>query len=105
MILERKHYMHEIIPLFLNTEISEQEYYDGIIYFIYSSNIRSGEYECNQFVVKKMDHLNYIIFEEYVINNKREIHHSVSISKSELVKVINTFAENQGFVVRSYDRT
>lgn len=62
--------MQEILQSFLEIEISDQEYYDGIIRFIYSGNIRCGEYECNQFVVKKMDLLNFIVFEEYEINKK-----------------------------------
>ncbi|TCN26491.1 hypothetical protein [Mesobacillus foraminis] len=44
--------MEEIVQSFLETEISDQDYYEGIIRFIYSGNIRCGEYECNQFVVK-----------------------------------------------------
>ncbi|WP_416150803.1 hypothetical protein ACM26V_07500 [Salipaludibacillus sp. HK11] len=45
--------MQELLESFLEFEVSEQEYYEGIIDFIYSGNIRCGEYECNQFVVKK----------------------------------------------------
>lgn len=95
--------MQEILTEFLETEITDQDYYDGIIHFIYSGNIRCGEYECNQFVVKKMDLLNYIIFEEYVIDKKREIHQSFSVSKSKLLKVINEYAKKQGFIIRNYE--
>ncbi|WP_245975470.1 hypothetical protein [Oceanobacillus chungangensis] len=45
--------MQDILQDFLEVEISEQDSYDGLIRFIYSGNIRCGEYECNQFVVKK----------------------------------------------------
>ncbi|WP_078596215.1 hypothetical protein [Evansella clarkii] len=96
--------MQETLQEFLVTEISEQEYYDGIIRFIYSGNIRCGEYECNQFVVKKMDLLNFIVFEEYVIDKKREIHNSFAISKSKLLSSINDYAKKQGFIIRSFER-
>lgn len=81
--------MQELIQSFLEDEISDQEFYDGIIDFIYSFNIRCGEYECNRFVIKKMDHLNFIIFDEYVIDGKTEIHNSVSIHKNKLINLVN----------------
>lgn len=97
--------MQEVIKSFLEIEISDQEYYDGIISFIYSNNIRSGEYECNQFVVKKMDVLNFIVFEENQIDNKREIHNSFSISKKKLIKTIHDYAKKQGFIIREFNWT
>ncbi|MBT2757457.1 hypothetical protein J7E71_16160 [Mesobacillus foraminis] len=87
---------------FLETEISDQDYYEGIIRFIYSGNIRCGEYECNQFVVKKMELLNFIVYEEYEINKKREIHNSFSISKNKLLGIINDYAGKQGFIIRDF---
>jgi hypothetical protein len=93
--------MQELIQLFLEDEISDQEFYDGIIDFIYSFNIRCGEYECNRFVIKKMDHLNFIIFDEYEIEGKREIHNSVSINKNILINFVNEFAKNQGIKLRN----
>jgi hypothetical protein len=95
--------MQEILDSFLETEITDQEYYDAIIRFIYSGNIRCGEYECNQFVIRKMDLSNFIIYEEYVINKKREIHHSFSLSKNKLLQVMNEYAKKQGFLVRSFE--
>ncbi|GAA0415888.1 MAG: hypothetical protein ACQEWU_07145 [Bacillota bacterium] len=93
--------MQELLQSFLEDEISDQEFYDGIIDFVYSFNIRSGEYECNRFVIKKMDHLNFIIFDEYVIDDKREIHNSVSIHKNKFIKLVNEFAKKQGIIIRS----
>ncbi|QFT89038.1 hypothetical protein FIU87_10305 [Bacillus sp. THAF10] len=92
--------MQELVLSFLEDEISDQEFYDGIIDFIYSINIRCGEYECNRFVIKKMDHLNFIIYEEYEIDGKREIHHSVSLLKNKLINLVNEYAKEQGFVLR-----
>ncbi|MBD1383593.1 hypothetical protein [Metabacillus arenae] len=93
--------MRELIQSFLEDEISDQEFYDGIIDFIYSYNIRCGEYECNRFVIKKMDHLNFIIFDEYVIDAKREIHNSVLIHKNKLINLVNEYAKRQGIILRN----
>ena len=43
-----------------------------------------------------MDLLNFIVFLEYVIDEKREIHGSFSMSKNELLKAINYYARKQG---------
>lgn len=94
--------MEKIMESFLETEISDQKYYDGILRFIYSGNIRCGEYECNQFVIKKIDLYNFIIFEEYEINHKREIHGCFSINKNELIRSINKYAKKQGFFIRDF---
>ena len=94
--------MRELLKDFLETEISDQEFYDGIIRFVYSGNIRCGEYEGNQFVVKKMDLLNFIIYEEYVIDQKREIQQSFSISKNKLINEMNRYAKKQGFTIRDF---
>lgn len=94
--------MQESLQVFLEDELSDQEFYDGIIEFIYSYNIRSGEYEGNRFVIKKMDLLNFIIFEEYVIDGKREIGNTIPISRKKLIKRINLYAKKQGFLLRSF---
>ncbi|PMC37842.1 hypothetical protein CJ195_09535 [Bacillus sp. UMB0899] len=93
--------MQEFIQSFLEDEISDQDFYDRIIDFIFSYNIRIGEYECNRYVIKKMDHLNFIIHDEYIIEGKREIHNAVSINKSSLLKLVNEFAKRQGIIVRN----
>ncbi|KIL43239.1 hypothetical protein [Jeotgalibacillus campisalis] len=95
--------MRESLKKFLETEITHQEYYDGIIRFILSGNIRCGEYECNEFVVKKMDLFNFIVFDEYLIDNKREIHTSFSVSKSKLINAVNQYAKKQEFIMRSFE--
>ncbi|UOQ49794.1 hypothetical protein MUN88_06890 [Gracilibacillus caseinilyticus] len=96
--------MQELIQSFLEDEISDQDFYDGIIDFVFSYNIRCGEYEGNRFVIKKMDHLNFIIYDEYVIDGKREIHHSVSIHKNKLINLVNEYAKRQGIIVRNSRR-
>jgi len=39
---------------------------------------------------------------EYVIDEKREIHGSFSMSKNELLKVINDYARRRGYTIRDY---
>ncbi|PEK98902.1 hypothetical protein [Bacillus sp. AFS017336] len=93
--------MPNIIESFLVDEISQQEFYDGIIDFITSYNIRCGEYECNTFVIKKMDHLNFIIYQEFVLQDgHRTIHNSITIFKDNLISKINEFASKKGFKIR-----
>ncbi|AIF43002.1 hypothetical protein [Virgibacillus sp. SK37] len=92
--------MQEKMESFLATEITEQEFYDGIIDFVTSCNIRSGEYECNEFVIKKMDAYNFIIFQEYEIDEKREIYGSFSIQKNKLIKLITSYARKQRIVLK-----
>ncbi|MFD1851349.1 hypothetical protein [Oceanobacillus bengalensis] len=97
--------MTERMQEFLKIEISDQDFYDGIIDFIYSYNIRCGEYECNQYVIKKMDLQNYIIFEEYTYrkNGQRDIHHPISVTRNQLITQINNYAKKQGFAVMNYN--
>ena len=97
--------MDKMIKGFLETEIQYQDFYDGIIDFITNDNIRNGEYECNEFVIKKMDHKNFIIFLEYTFpddDTPRIIPGSTSISRDDLIKKINEFAKKQGFQLRAY---
>jgi hypothetical protein len=93
--------MKHLLQSFLQIEISDQDFYDGIFDFIINDNIRCGEYECNQFVVKKMDLLNFIVFEEYVIDGKREIPQGYSIDRTKLIQSINEYALKQGFNIRN----
>ncbi|WLR54633.1 hypothetical protein LC048_19780 [Mesobacillus subterraneus] len=67
---------------------------------IWSGNIRCGEYEGNQFVIQKVDKDNFILFEEYVIDGKREVHNAFSLNKSKLMKYINDYAHVQGFSLK-----
>lgn len=95
--------MLETIQTFLDNEISDQEFYDGIIRFIYSGNIRCGEYEGNQYVIQKLDLNNFVIYCEYTIDGKREIHQAFSIQKNKLLRHINDYAKKQGFIIRDYN--
>ena len=55
----------EILNKFLQAEINSKEYYEGIMNFIDSYEIRIGEFEGNEYVIMMMDRDNFIIFPEY----------------------------------------
>lgn len=82
-----------VLERFLQSEINTQELYDDIILFITSLHIRNGEFEGNEFIIKKMDQTNYIIFPEYEDEEgEREIHAAMSIYRNNLIKEINDYA-------------
>lgn len=75
-----------VIEDFLRSEINTQELYNDIIYFITSFHIRNGEFEGNEYIIKKMDKINFIIFSEYEDKNReREIHLAEAIYKEHLL--------------------
>ena len=82
---------------FLQAEINTQELYQDIIAFVKSHHIRSGEFEGNEYIIKKMDQTNYIIFSEYEDNDgNREIYAAKSIYRNCLIKQINEYATSKG---------
>ncbi|MFD1019616.1 hypothetical protein [Thalassobacillus hwangdonensis] len=84
---------------FLEDEISDEEFYKAIVEFISSWNIRCGEYEGNRFVIKKKDHENFLVYDEYEIDGKRVTHQTVPITKKDLLEKIHEHARKQGFTV------
>ncbi|SDO04705.1 hypothetical protein SAMN04487897_107184 [Paenibacillus sp. yr247] len=94
--------MINVIERFLEAEISSQELYEDIHYFITSFHIRNGEFEANEFIIKKMDSVNFIIFPEYVYptDGHREIPYCSSVYKDDLISKINEHAKTKGFTVK-----
>lgn len=89
-----------VLERFLQSEINTQELYDDIISFITSFHIRNGEFEGNEFVIKKMDQTNYIIFPEYEDEDgEREIHAAMAIYRNDLIKEINNYAITKDIIV------
>ncbi len=77
---------------FLKYEITDKTVYEKIIEFIKSYNIRNGEYEGNEYIIKKMDRENFIIYVEHSDKNfNRDIHSARSIYKNELLERINNY--------------
>lgn len=90
-----------VIEGFLQSEINTQELYEDIINFITSYHVRNGEFEGNEYIIKKMDQTNFIIFPEYRYeNDKREIHAAESIYRENLLIKINEYAIDKGINIR-----
>lgn len=87
---------------FLSDEISYQEMYDEIIWFINSYEIKNGEFEANSHVIRKIDNNNFIISSELVDNNNmRHIGDLEVYNKDNLIKMINEHAKNQNLNIRN----
>lgn len=87
-----------ILEKFLCFEIYEGMY-EEIIHFINSCEIRNGEFECNEFIIKKMDRENFRIYPEYD-NGKGSIMipNSMAIYKNNLLDEINNYAKSKGII-------
>ncbi|MCA1063738.1 hypothetical protein QTG56_11045 [Rossellomorea sp. AcN35-11] len=95
-------YMDNVIKRFLQSEIMYQDLYVEIINFISNVHIRNGEFEGNEFIIKKMDQDNFIIFPEYTFRgeSRRDIPYSTSIYRKNLLKEINDYAQKQGIKMK-----
>ncbi len=94
----------DIMNSFLQAEINTQELYDEIIDYITSYHIRNGEFEGNEYIIRKMDQINFILYSEYEYEEKgREIHGAMSIYRRNLLQTINRYAETKGILVRSVE--
>lgn len=89
-----------ILDNFLQSEINSKEYFDSIISFINSYEIRRGEFEGNDYVVMKIDRDNFILFPEYDNRNEGgiQIPFSLSIYKERLTEEITKYAEATGII-------
>lgn len=85
---------------FLQSEINTQELYENIIDFITSYHVRNGEFEGNEYIIKKIDQINYIIFAEYKNEDgEREIHAAEAVYRENLIKKINEYALKKNIIV------
>lgn len=89
---------------FLRDEIYKDSY-EAILEFILSPHIRSGEFEGNEHIIKKMDQCNYIIFVEYPDKDMtaREIHNAFAIFRNDLIKGINRYAKKINIDISKYE--
>ena len=91
----------DIISEFLQAEIYPNGMYEEIILFITSPHIRSGEFEGNEYIIKKMDQANFLIFLEYTYDDgKREIHFAISVYRENLIQAINDYAHSRGIQIK-----
>ncbi|MBO1687735.1 hypothetical protein [Clostridium butyricum] len=90
----------DVMSKFLQAEINSQELYEEIYKFVVSDHIRNGEFEGNEYVIKKMDQDNFILFPEYIDEDgKREINFAISVYKEQLIKEIQNNAIEKGLQV------
>lgn len=89
----------DVLNKFLQAEINSKEYYESIMDFINSYEIRKGEFEGNEYVIMKMNRDNFIIFPEYDDGKGGvEIPFSLSIYKNRLLDAINSYAQGKGII-------
>ena len=85
-----------ILNKFLQAEINSKEYYESIIDFINSYEIRRGEFEGNEYIIMKIDRDNFILFPEYDDGEDGiQIPFSLSIYKNNLLNEINKYAKEK----------
>jgi hypothetical protein len=89
----------DIIGKFLQAEINSKEYYESIIYFINSYEIRKGEFEGNEYIIMKIDRDNFIVYPEYDDGEGGlQIPFSKSIYKDKLNEEIERYAKIKGLI-------
>jgi hypothetical protein len=78
-----------MLDRFLGTEASNQDIAEAMLSFINSYHIRSGEFEGNEFVILKLDYVNFIIYYEMVDKEgNRGVNKSLAIYRHDLQKAI-----------------
>lgn len=91
----------DVMASFLQAEINTQDLYDDIINYIVSYHVRNGEFEGNEYIIKKMDQMNFILYSEYECGeSEREIHAALAVYRHELLRAINSYARKKGISIR-----
>lgn len=90
----------KILEKFLEVEIQSTELYRGIIDFIESYEIRRGEFECNEYIIQKLDRDNFILYPEYGdgIHVGIQVPYAMAVCKGELIKAVNDRARLNGII-------
>ncbi len=97
---------------FFHSELrGNQALYEAIFYFITSYEIRSGEFEGNEHVLRKVNQDNFILSREYTYfdSNKGEmpqcdIFGCIPAAKRVLIQLMANFAENDADLVPLYEQ-
>ena len=90
----------DVMQGFLQYEISNPDLYKSIVEFICSVHIRNGEFECNEYIIKKMDQQNFFIYPEYEYpDGHREMQPVISIYRKHLLQAIQEKAKTSGFTL------
>lgn len=87
----------DILNKFLQAEINSKEFYQSILNFITSEEIRKGEFEGNEYIIMKLDRDNFILFPEYDDGEGGiQIPFSLSIYKNKLIGAIKKYGQEKG---------
>ena len=90
----------DVMEKFLDTEVSYQEIYEEILYFVNLFDIRCGELECNEYIIKKFDQNNFFIFREDVYpDGRKEIDNVINISKDLFIEKLQRYAQKIGLKI------
>ena len=87
-----------MIKDFLYSEMSIEELYKEVIFFINSDEIQKGEFEGNQYILKKIDKENFILYAEY--EDKEGVVKDMSgtaqfIHKDKLIEMIEKYRQKK----------
>ena len=87
----------DMIKDFLYSEMSIEELYKEVIFFINSDEIQKGEFEGNQYILKKIDKENFILYDkEGVVKDMSGT--AQFIHKDKLIEIIEKYRkENEEF--------
>ena len=89
----------DIIIDFLYSEMSIQGLYKEIIFFINSDEIQKGEFEGNEYIVKKIDKETFILYAEYENEEGRVKDMSGTaqfIHKDKPIEIIEKYKKENG---------
>jgi hypothetical protein len=88
---------------FVQEEVGDKEIADDMMRFINSCNIRSGEYETNMWIIKKLDRNSFIVFEDIPVENNHGftclLDNSFTASRSTLQREILKQAKRAGYEI------
>ena len=94
----------DIIQKILELQNFNQDFYDELIWFIASYEIRRGEFRRNQFVIEKVDRINFIVYlEEKNQDGDIEILYAMSAYNHIIVKEVNKKAKERGLKIIEID--
>ena len=101
LLIEVGDFLLDIVKDFLYSEMSIEELYKEVLFFINSDEIQKGEFEGNQYILRKIDKENFILYAEYEDKEGRIKEMSGTaqfIHKDKLIETIEKYIkENEKF--------
>ena len=89
-----------MVDTFLEMEVESKEMADEILHFINSFEIRKGEFECNCYVIEKLDLNTFLIYCDLTDQDGlRTVSDTLSIYRNDLQKAILSKSNKLGFEI------